>query len=155
MLARRLEAARGVRTTTSVSFAAKMFCLALWTLVRNEVRYRWRRLSAALGSATCPHCYGSRYQHVPEERTLPIPCRLCQGRGRIGYRTQEAVRYGKALLGYRLSQRHSQVYLNEKFVPADFRSWDEMEHGYVWLNQWPQAVIEIAESAMRTPARRL
>jgi hypothetical protein len=150
MLARRLEAARGVRTTTSVSFAAKMFGLAFWMLVKHSIRRRWNALLTFLGSAKCPHCYGDFLARMGER------CRLCDNRGRIGQAQQEAVRYGKALAGARIEHRVSRAFASQKFSlewNGEHLNWADLENGYVLLADWPAQARELAETYMREAAR--
>jgi RecJ-like exonuclease len=130
-----------------------MLAAAIWMLVRNGVRRRWRSMLTMLGSAVCPHCYGGKRD------STGCFCSLCHGTGRIGQAQQEAVRYGKALAQARIERRVSQAFAcqfyEEGRVTFERRPWADYENGYVLVRDWPQAARDAAEKYMRDSARRV
>lgn len=154
MLARRLAAAREVRTTLSVFGAARFFLHACWTLLTRPFRRMAERIKQAVFSTMCPHCYGARVDKEGDE------CRLCSGRGRITTHQQEAVRYGKALAAWRIDQRRSPALAGYMVLGMEgkleltlrFNSWESwwkaMENGYLLVHEWPEIALEIARQEM-------
>lgn len=155
MLARRLAAARGVRTTLGVSGSLRFFLAASWTLLTHPFVRAWESLKQLFLSCECPHCFSAR-RHFPTEE----PCKLCNGRGRITTHQQKAVSYGRALFDFRTRERRSAALaayiifgIEAKLdVPLRWQSyeawWLAMENGYLPLHEWPDIALHVAQYEM-------
>ncbi|MGH8074245.1 MAG: hypothetical protein ACREO4_09245 [Lysobacter sp.] len=145
MLARKVAALKNVSAPplSRLRGALVLFVRACWNVVRGVVRRTWWKLR---DRTLCPHCFGhmQKLTHVVHDEFEMKPCKLCRGRGHIGWQEREAVKWGRALFDYRMQRRHSLAFMQSAIGTPEHIIY-KCENGLIHLDDWPYPLYNIAE----------
>ena len=123
--------------------ATTLLCISSWFLLRKWLRSKYMEL---LELTVCPHCHGycNNLTHVAHDEFEMQPCKLCSGKGWINWKARESVKWGRALLNYRLERRQSLAFMKCAVgVPEHIIS--DCESGLLQIDDWPYPLYNIAE----------
>lgn len=145
MLARRLAASKNVSAPplSRLRLATTLFFRAYTMSLRMRLLGAYRKM---FGLTVCPRCHGqgTSFNHEIHDEFVLKQCPLCKGRKHIGAYQRETVKFGRALLEYRLSCRMSleAMYSATGVLPSHI---SQHEAGLVPLDEWPKSLFNLAD----------